>query len=243
MEHSNGNYFLRPDRILGCFQINHNARPKLTLKLVAELEIEKNREKQLVEKLEKSAKKHVSNAARIDNVVEMLWTSLSEVKIPTVTHNTAASSSASSISKTAKRNNSIGQGLESLVLAAVSPLQFQRSEKESYNSSEIGGGDVDDIDIDIEMTHLGVGTSGAYHNDDDGTSHQQNPMTTRNSLKKMTSSQVTSLHAPNRLHDPASASSSLLSSRFPSNTKKEEMKDNEVPLGLGGNDEDVGSML
>jgi hypothetical protein len=212
----------------------------------------------LVEKLEKSAKKHVSNAARIDNVVEMLWTSLSEVKIPTVTHNTTASSSSTSISKTAKRNNSIGQGLESLVLAAVSPLQFQRSEKESLNSSSAvgGGGNEGDDDIDIEMTHLGtMGTGGgAYHgssgNDDDDmshfTHHQQNPMATRNSVKKMTSSQLTILPTPNRLHDPiAASSSSSLSSRYPSSMKDNEVNNNNNGLGfgLGENDEDVGSML
>lgn len=83
LEHSNGNYFLRPDRVLGCFYINQDKKPKLTLKLLGELQIERNREQQVIEKLKLTEDKHHLNTVRIDNTVSILWNSLKEVKIPT----------------------------------------------------------------------------------------------------------------------------------------------------------------
>jgi hypothetical protein len=100
MEHSNGNYFLRPDRILGCFQINHNARPKLSLRLVTELEIERSREAQLAEKLVLSEAKQLSNVARIDLSVSSLWSSLKDIKVPSPSSASPSSTASSSITTT-----------------------------------------------------------------------------------------------------------------------------------------------
>jgi hypothetical protein len=204
MEHSNGNYFLRPDRILGCFEVNHNSRPKLNLKSITELEIEKNREKALLSKLEMSERIQLINATRINNAVSVtLWSSLSEVKVPKRTSAAVATSPHLSISASA--NNNKASLLSKSNMASFSPplssVQQQQQQQQRIHTKKDtsggggggggGGGDSKENDMEIELTELGVngttcgdttGVEHKMHDDDDDNDDdvvgQINPMAT-----------------------------------------------------------------
>mmetsp|Transcript_30159 Transcript_30159/g.38907 ORF Transcript_30159/g.38907 Transcript_30159/m.38907 type:complete len:179 (+) Transcript_30159:213-749(+) len=81
LEHHNGNYFLRPDRILGAFYVDPKRLPVLdTLELVSEVTVEKNRENQVFEKLRDAENKHHNNATRVDTSIASLWNRSLEIK-------------------------------------------------------------------------------------------------------------------------------------------------------------------
>jgi hypothetical protein len=110
LEHNNGNYFLRPDRIMGAFHYHSNAEASkrlksksnwisksksstsssssFSLKLSAEMLVEMKRDKQSVHKLEMAEAKLVSNVTRIDEAVDSVWKrgEASEI-VPDVTQN------------------------------------------------------------------------------------------------------------------------------------------------------------
>jgi hypothetical protein len=145
LEHHNGNYFLRPDRILGCYHVDHNyARPKLTLKLIAELEMEKKKEEQVFEKLILSEKKHKSNVIRVNKSVSMLWSALHEIKLPTVPSRSASTSSATSSSSTA------GGGRQTRLFSLGSSLLNQRNNVKQTPTTR--GDRVESISESIELT-------------------------------------------------------------------------------------------
>jgi hypothetical protein len=144
LEHHNGNYFLRPDRILGCYQVDHNyARPKLTLKLIAELEMEKKKEEQVFEKMVLSEKKHKSNVIRVNKSVSMLWSALHEIKLPTIPSRSASTSSATSSSAT-------GGGRQTRLFSLGSSLLNQRNNVKQTPTTR--GDRVESISESIELT-------------------------------------------------------------------------------------------
>ena len=61
LEHNGGNYFLRPDRILEAFHVDQKRLPIVKLNSQSELEFEKNRDRQAIEKLEIMEDKHHSH--------------------------------------------------------------------------------------------------------------------------------------------------------------------------------------
>jgi hypothetical protein len=79
LEHSNGNYFLRPDRILGCFHIDSTVPPTesmvVSVQSVAELIVEKNRERQVYDVLHMADVTQKDAMARIDSAVASIWRS------------------------------------------------------------------------------------------------------------------------------------------------------------------------
>jgi hypothetical protein len=79
LEHSDGNYFLRPDRILGAFYID-SSNPVVfsDFRTRAEIIVEKNRERQSLERLITAEEIGRQNTARIDAAVSDIWSSSSE---------------------------------------------------------------------------------------------------------------------------------------------------------------------
>jgi len=84
LEHHH-NYFLRPDRIFGAFYIDPNNRPCLDqLESISEMVVEKNREREVYEKLDNAEKAHRSNILRIENQLTSIWNVLDELELKTL---------------------------------------------------------------------------------------------------------------------------------------------------------------
>lgn len=82
LDHSDGNYFLRPDRILGCFYIDSSHAPVLNnLESISEIAVEKSRELQALQKLKEFEQKSHQNTSRIDTAVETIWNSSEQSKL------------------------------------------------------------------------------------------------------------------------------------------------------------------
>jgi hypothetical protein len=80
LAHPDGNYFLRPDRILGAFHVDSSAPPVLvSIETVSELMVEKNRELKVNESLHLADSKQRSNTLRIDSAIGSIW-AVDEVK-------------------------------------------------------------------------------------------------------------------------------------------------------------------
>jgi hypothetical protein len=80
LAHPDGNYFLRPDRILGAFHVDSSAPPVLvSIETVSELMVEKNRELKVNESLQLADSKQRSNTLRIDSAIGSIW-AVDEVK-------------------------------------------------------------------------------------------------------------------------------------------------------------------
>jgi hypothetical protein len=81
--HPDGNYFLRPDRILGVFHIelenrrNHHTplvtETETTTVTTAEMMVEKNRELKVNQVFELADSKQISNTLRIDDAIALIW--------------------------------------------------------------------------------------------------------------------------------------------------------------------------
>jgi hypothetical protein len=77
LEHSSGSFFLRPDRILGCFYVNPNKLPLLTTELDwSEYENERQVERSVVGTLSRYEAMHQTNVTRIDTELDSLWQSV-----------------------------------------------------------------------------------------------------------------------------------------------------------------------
>jgi hypothetical protein len=77
LEHGVGNYFLRPDRILGCFLVDPRNPPLIeSIEIASELDVEKNREQQACEKLQAAENKLKGNVDRIDIALATMHRSL-----------------------------------------------------------------------------------------------------------------------------------------------------------------------
>jgi hypothetical protein len=77
---NDGNYFLRPDRILGAFRIDSSALPMVvSIEAVSEMIVEKNRELKVYELLQLADSKQKSNSDRIDRAISLIW-AVDEVK-------------------------------------------------------------------------------------------------------------------------------------------------------------------
>jgi len=74
LEHANGNYFLRPDYILGVFHVDHNRRLPFDIEVLAQCQIEKTKENNVLNDLLKkeTMKKH-NNLFRVDMAIDQLW--------------------------------------------------------------------------------------------------------------------------------------------------------------------------
>jgi hypothetical protein len=80
LAHPDGNYFLRPDRILGAFHVDSSAPPVLvSIETVSELMVEKHRELRVNESLQLADSKQRSNTIRIDRSIGSIW-AVDEVK-------------------------------------------------------------------------------------------------------------------------------------------------------------------
>jgi hypothetical protein len=80
LAHPDGNYFLRPDRILGAFHVDSSAPPVLvSIETLSELIVEKNRELKVNESLHLADSKQRSNTVRIDRSIGSIW-AVDEVK-------------------------------------------------------------------------------------------------------------------------------------------------------------------
>jgi hypothetical protein len=78
--HEDGNYFLRNDRIMACFYFNPKDKLEMNFKIVANLEVERNKELQVLDILEKAYHHQTLNVNRIDATIRYMWRSLTEVK-------------------------------------------------------------------------------------------------------------------------------------------------------------------
>jgi hypothetical protein len=74
LAHPDGNYFLRPDRILGAFHVDSTAPPVLvSVDTASELSGERTREATVNRLLQLADSKQKSNTDRIDAAVASLW--------------------------------------------------------------------------------------------------------------------------------------------------------------------------
>jgi hypothetical protein len=81
MAHPDGNYFLRPERILGAFHVDSSAPPVIaSMEIASELIVEKNRELRVNELLQLVDSKQRSNTDRIDAAIGSIW-AVDEVKL------------------------------------------------------------------------------------------------------------------------------------------------------------------
>lgn len=209
MENRDGNFFLRPDRILGCFHVEHSSRPKLTLKLVTELDIEKNREIQLIEKLEMAEKKQVRNVLRISKAVDTLWSSLSEVKIPTPTA-TSENDSPVFISPMAfmQYNSGVGEDDDSNMDVEMTYQGDKNNElviKKKYSTEVIEQDEENAMQLSQQnpMDRRSIGVVRGAHADENGTKTVNSP-----SISMNTSSTTSAVHA-NRREDEVELGSFL----------------------------------
>jgi hypothetical protein len=68
----NENYFLRPDRILGVFQVNHSIHLEVNSSIENALEMERQSDLESVELLKEAGKSMSENIARIDRAVKLI---------------------------------------------------------------------------------------------------------------------------------------------------------------------------
>lgn len=81
LPHHNGSYFLRPDRILAAFRVDHSIKLTLSTDSIDILTNEKLKEIEMIDILKKSEDSNQFNITRIDITLATLWKSLNEVSI------------------------------------------------------------------------------------------------------------------------------------------------------------------
>jgi hypothetical protein len=80
MEHPDGNYFLRSDRILGVFHVSSTHRlPFFDNRILSDMSAERAREMSLQSSLEKDASVKQANVFRVDMALETIWKSDAQV--------------------------------------------------------------------------------------------------------------------------------------------------------------------
>jgi hypothetical protein len=78
MNNSDGSFFLRPDRVLGAFEVDQTRLPALTAGTTSLIEAEKVKEKYVLGPLAKAAQKHQANVSRVGASIEDLWSDAAE---------------------------------------------------------------------------------------------------------------------------------------------------------------------
>jgi len=81
LEHHDGNFFLRPDRILGAFRVFDHCRPVLDQSGIKELEKEQQREKLGLDGIDIAFQEHASNITRVDAVLSDIWAYLTKLEV------------------------------------------------------------------------------------------------------------------------------------------------------------------
>lgn len=94
MEHKDGSYMLRRDRILGVFHMDSNKQPVLNVSLVAE----RWKELQIRSNLMKSTDDyHLNNMNRINDSIDKYWECLNELKLSSTSSDDGTSRQGSDI--------------------------------------------------------------------------------------------------------------------------------------------------
>jgi hypothetical protein len=79
LQHDNGSFFLRPDRIFGAFHVDPRNLPLMSGDSAKEMIVERNREHQVIEKLQAAEMKHHVNTARIEKKVSFIWSLMDDL--------------------------------------------------------------------------------------------------------------------------------------------------------------------
>jgi hypothetical protein len=157
--HPDGNYFLRPDRILGVFHIELDNGRNLHLPLAtetsttvttAEMMVEKNRELKVNQVFELADSKQISNTLRIDDAIALIWAEAEKKKNMNM-ENMNMKITNSSSSSTSQNSHSSSSSSKSLLpsMSSSSSSSGELEQQESSSSSAMSK----DIEMNVKMQH------------------------------------------------------------------------------------------
>eukprot|EP00615_Pteridomonas_danica_P000813 CAMPEP_0114340390 /NCGR_PEP_ID=MMETSP0101-20121206/8348_1 /TAXON_ID=38822 ORGANISM="Pteridomonas danica, Strain PT" /NCGR_SAMPLE_ID=MMETSP0101 /ASSEMBLY_ACC=CAM_ASM_000211 /LENGTH=520 /DNA_ID=CAMNT_0001473643 /DNA_START=2727 /DNA_END=4289 /DNA_ORIENTATION=- len=135
---SDGSYYLRPDRILGCFYVDPHNLPQITTTSMKLLDNEMIHDRWSVEKIKDLNLLRLKNSLRIDKALSKLSenTQLSPHSIPAPSPSSPSPSSSSSSSSSSKTTTSPLFSSSSPSLPSLPPLSLYSSSSSSIVTAE-----------------------------------------------------------------------------------------------------------
>jgi hypothetical protein len=152
LKHPDGSYFLRPDRILGMFYVDHNNPPTSnTAECEASLVTEKAHDNHSIESLHEAEFKIRENTSRINKGLEIYWESIhgGSHKKSSVKEGPSSSSSVASPATKSKGKQSLYNGVSKLALITKSKA-FRDLSKPNYASGSSSGSKTTEQDANEE---------------------------------------------------------------------------------------------